>query len=692
MLISLLCRTKVSVVPRVDMGMHAVFMRRFRVILALAVILTISVFLPTSPSSALSNVPAYEMPFPCGEAWNAATYDGHSSNDNALDFNSANDLGKPVLASASGSVSVADGVYDINASEDDYGGRNVVIDHGGGHSTYYGHLDQVDVVVGQNVQRGDRIGTVGNTGHTGNPRVPVAAHLHYEQRVNGTASVIVFSGAAAQYSYYPVLVSMTSANCGGGNGGLPDAQVVHNLDIPGVHYVAAGGRLFWYDSSLHSAFVNQMHIKLGTNRQIRNMYNSEINLIEANRTNGGTFLARSHMPPDNTFLYEWREIEPEKAPQYVLQYSYAFEITSGEVAFLNGTNKATMIPPGNIQYWLASYNAMPDIGPGRLLKSATSPDFYEVQGGYLYHANNMTVVDCLAAGYKVQNGVPSAYQPVPLTLIQAFLNNGRNAYQLATCQMPDDVVFFGTGGAERWQITGSNPYARRQYASTLAIHCYRGPSPTLREISGGGVNAAAEGAQIHCPNNTYLRNTHTGQVFQWWDGQLHYISSQEMLSCLTQGNTGVVIPLPEAAFGGAPQGAPAQCQFEGKLLQAPNGQVFWVKDGARRYVGNAQILNCLTVRANAGVPVPVPVETVNSYTLGAGAYCTYPADIRFVRGDGQAEVWRVFTNGTRQHAGSLCSPQTDPRYAVHVVPAGEVDGHAHIGMFDATPSACAAIP
>jgi hypothetical protein len=299
------------------------------------------------------------------------------------------------------------------------------------------------------------------------------------------------------------------------------------------------------------------------------------------------------------------------------------------------------------------------------------------------------VQDCI----RVAKG--GSAQRVPQSLVNRFLGVGTFQGNTSTCAFNEQVVYYGTGGAERWQITGNNgsaPYVRRMYASTLAIHCYRGPAPTIREISAGGVNAPAVGAQIHCPNNTYLRNNQNGQTFQWWDGQLHYISSPEMLSCLTQGNTSVVIPLDEPAFGGAPQGAPAQCQFEGKLLQAPNGQVFWVKDGARRYVGNAQIRNCLTVRANAGVPIPVPVDTVNSYTLGANAYCTYPADIRFVRGDGQPEVWRVYPNGTRQHAGSLCSPQTDPRYTVHVVPAGEVDGHQYVGVFEATASACAAIP
>ena len=58
-------------------------------------------------------------------------------------------------------------------------GNTVVIDHGGGVSTLYGHCSRLHVRVGQMVKRGDRIAAVGSTGlSTGN-------HLHWEVRING---------------------------------------------------------------------------------------------------------------------------------------------------------------------------------------------------------------------------------------------------------------------------------------------------------------------------------------------------------------------------------------------------------------------------------------------------------------------------------------------------------------------------
>ena len=58
-------------------------------------------------------------------------------------------------------------------------GRHVVVDHGNGVRSLYGHLSKIDVKPGQQVEKGETIGRVGSTGHSTGP------HLHYEIRVEG---------------------------------------------------------------------------------------------------------------------------------------------------------------------------------------------------------------------------------------------------------------------------------------------------------------------------------------------------------------------------------------------------------------------------------------------------------------------------------------------------------------------------
>ena len=78
--------------------------------------------------------------------------------------------GTPVQAAATGRVTIA-------GWQRGYG-KVVYVDHSNGLSTRYGHLSEIDVSVGQTVNRGQTIGLVGSTGRSTGP------HLHYEVRIN----------------------------------------------------------------------------------------------------------------------------------------------------------------------------------------------------------------------------------------------------------------------------------------------------------------------------------------------------------------------------------------------------------------------------------------------------------------------------------------------------------------------------
>lgn len=85
----------------------------------------------------------------------------------------AADTGTPIYAAASGTVT--------NASVFGGYGNLIIINHGNGVETYYGHCSKIYVNVGDKVETGDLIGLVGSTGNSTGP------HLHLEIRVNGVA-------------------------------------------------------------------------------------------------------------------------------------------------------------------------------------------------------------------------------------------------------------------------------------------------------------------------------------------------------------------------------------------------------------------------------------------------------------------------------------------------------------------------
>lgn len=86
------------------------------------------------------------------------------------------------LAAARGTPVVATlpGIVTVIVSPTGYG-LHVVINHGGGLSSLYGHLDTVVVASGDVVAAGQVIGTVGSTGNATGP------HLHFEIRRDGIA-------------------------------------------------------------------------------------------------------------------------------------------------------------------------------------------------------------------------------------------------------------------------------------------------------------------------------------------------------------------------------------------------------------------------------------------------------------------------------------------------------------------------
>jgi murein DD-endopeptidase MepM/ murein hydrolase activator NlpD len=93
---------------------------------------------------------------------------------NSSEFHSGQDIsaerGTPVYAAGIATVKFA-------GAQSGYG-QIVILDHGDGITTRYGHLSKIEVIAGQQLARGETIGRVGSTGRSTGP------HLHYEVRIN----------------------------------------------------------------------------------------------------------------------------------------------------------------------------------------------------------------------------------------------------------------------------------------------------------------------------------------------------------------------------------------------------------------------------------------------------------------------------------------------------------------------------
>jgi len=172
---------------------------------ALVVVPVLAAGPATAKKKSAPPVTAYEMPFPCGETWTGTTRPSHSPSRYSVDWNRADDLGDPVVAAAAGVVvtAVPNGTHGY--------GRYVVVDHGNGETSLYGHLSTVVVGVGQSVDQGALLGTVGQTGNATGP------HLHFEERRSSKDLPPWFHGAAFVFG-----TAQQSQNC-------PDVPLAGNF-------------------------------------------------------------------------------------------------------------------------------------------------------------------------------------------------------------------------------------------------------------------------------------------------------------------------------------------------------------------------------------------------------------------------------------------------------------------------------
>lgn len=97
-------------------------------------------------------------------------FSGEGARHSGLDISAP--MGTPVKVAADGVV--------ISAGWNGDYGRCVIVDHGNGYQTWYGHLSKIEAIEGSEIRQGETIGLVGMSGRATGP------HLHYEVRIHST--------------------------------------------------------------------------------------------------------------------------------------------------------------------------------------------------------------------------------------------------------------------------------------------------------------------------------------------------------------------------------------------------------------------------------------------------------------------------------------------------------------------------
>lgn len=124
-----------------------------------------------------------------GYGWRSDPFSGTSSWHGGIDI-ATYGMANYILAAEKGQVSLARWYGDY--------GNCIIIDHGGGTATLYGHLSSIQVSVGQTVSRGQRIGRAGTTGRS------TGVHLHFEVREYSKPPVRYYNNGTPDYRYNPM--------------------------------------------------------------------------------------------------------------------------------------------------------------------------------------------------------------------------------------------------------------------------------------------------------------------------------------------------------------------------------------------------------------------------------------------------------------------------------------------------------
>lgn len=321
-----------------------------------------------------------------------------------------------------------------------------------------------------------------------------------------------------------------------------------------------------------------------------------------------------------------------------------------------------------------------------VVKSMNSPTVYVVQNNQLRPIGSAGHRDCFIMVYsgRMKSVTDANIASIPV---------GAAA---GGCNPPNYTWFYPTTALQQYVLLYGGMYP----VGSGDVHALGGAN-RARPLSDFGIQYLHDNyVSPEIPGRVLIKGATNPAVYESDNDTLQHVNSSDTKNCLIS-QLGAIKGVPDSLISsyqsdGKIIGGAAGCTITtGQILNPDGMTVARIVSGSRRPVGNPAIRDCIIVRTDTGTPYQVSQSVWNSFSAGADAFCPYDSSMRFVKEAGDPTVWRVFSDGRKQHADGFCVPDpfTTPlsKYKVWVVPNGEVMGHVYNGIFHASAQNCQAV-
>ena len=389
--------------------------------------------LTTQSAQAAGPQPDFKLPFPCGETWQASTYDYYQGHfhGNAVDFNwtGGEDRGRPVLAASAGRV------LRVTPSTGE-----VLLDHGGGWRSRYLHMSGINVSGGAYVSEGQWIGRVDTLGFSSGP------HLHFEAQKDGVVVKPVIDGT--QVTVTPTTTqNFVSRNCQAGQHGIWFANDMLRAPNGTIDYVTPSGARYWVPNG------SVLNCLAARGARLRNVSVGEFNANPRNLYGDPA----GRWADCSTWMNGWMIKGSGPEVWYVAHNGLRYYVPSeGVVQCLGGWANVRGISDAElggspVNAWGSWADCQTPLR-GRLIKGSGPEIYFVGTKGARHYVPSGAVVDCLGGWAQVVL--------VRDTRLAAIRRSASNA----TCNTPllnrmirkaDGQVDFVTGGGQRYWVPNS---------------------------------------------------------------------------------------------------------------------------------------------------------------------------------------------------------------------------------------------